>query len=678
MRLLSRSKLLLFTLGALVLSCSSNVPSNTRAYHPLFRFPSFSGALARTALAPLPLGSVKPRGWLKDQLQIQAAGLSGHIEEIWPDLGPSNAWRGGNGDAWERGPYYLDGLVPLAFLLDDQALLAKMQVWMDWNLTHQNADGSMGAKRSGDWWPDMVFLKALLQYAEASGDERVAPYLERYFKHLQDTLPSNKLNAWRGQQRYDEQASGAEDLVGQSDRWQYYRWMEMVQSLLWQYRRTADPSLLKTAAELKTEGFQWGQYFSHFTYKAKSTRQQIFLANHGVNNAMGLKANAFDQILSGKPLSAPKISEPLAVLNRWHGQANGTFAADEQLAGTDPSQGTELCTVVEEMYSLETMLWVSGDPALGDALERLAFNALPAALSEDCWRHQYDQQVNQIEVSNAPRAWSNNGPHANLFGLEPEWGCCTANYHQGWPKFVEHLWMATPDGGVALMSYAPSQLELELPSGTKLRAETTGSYPFDGDFEIHVTLDRPESFPIKLRIPAWVKGGSVNAGGQSFAPVAGKFLELKRAWANGDIIKVHFVLPTQAQAWGNGTTFVRGPLLFALDIEPQVNPLGKDLWSDTELLPASLWNLAPSFTAGAEVPSSLLESHPALTHVFDRKNPPLKLHVPSHEVMNWNRQDNSAGPLPLQPQLNGSEKPAVLIPYGAAKLRIAVFPRVPH
>ena len=45
-------------------------------------------------------------------------GLTGHLDEFWPDVARSQ-WIGGNAEGWERGPYWLDGLIPLAVLLDD-------------------------------------------------------------------------------------------------------------------------------------------------------------------------------------------------------------------------------------------------------------------------------------------------------------------------------------------------------------------------------------------------------------------------------------------------------------------------------------------------------------------------------------------------------------------------------
>ena len=125
----------------------------------------------------LPLGAVRPAGWLERQMQIQANGLSGHLDETWDDVGSNSGWLGGTGESWERSPYFLDGLVPLAYLLNDARLKAKAQRFIDWTLTHQAASGMIGPASNNDWWPRMVMLKALAQYQEATGDPRVIPAL---------------------------------------------------------------------------------------------------------------------------------------------------------------------------------------------------------------------------------------------------------------------------------------------------------------------------------------------------------------------------------------------------------------------------------------------------------------------------------------------------------------------
>ncbi len=114
------------------------------------------------------------------------------------------------------------------------------------------------------------------------------------------------------------------------------------------------------------------------------------------------------------------------------------------------------------MFSLQTMLEALGLPCFADKMERLAYNALPATITEDFMAHQYVQQANQVLVSKAKRNWFNNNEESNMFGLEPNFGCCTANMHQGWPKFVKSLWYRESDSEVVSMVFAPCRLETEV------------------------------------------------------------------------------------------------------------------------------------------------------------------------------------------------------------------------
>ena len=188
------------------------------------------------------------------------------------------------------------------------------------------------------------------------------------------------------------------------------------------------------------------------------------------------------------------------------------FSCDEHLAGTNPTQGSELCTVVETMFSLSQSLSILGDPTLGDRLERIAYNALPGTLTDDMWAHQYNQQSNQIECGHI-HPWLSDGPESNLFGLAPNFGCCTANYHQGWPKLTSSLWMASSDGGLAAAVYAPCEVSTTL-NGNPIHLAVSTDYPFRSQIRIQVHSDASAHFSIHLRIPAWATGATLKVNGK--------------------------------------------------------------------------------------------------------------------------------------------------------------------
>ena len=140
-------------------------------------------------LKKLPYKAIKVQGWLKNQLLLQAQGLSGNIQNLFLDVGSSSAWLGGKGEAWERGPYYLDGIVPLAFLLNDKPLLKTVFFWVEKILESKNSQVGFGPLRNNDYWPRMVVQKALISFYRTTSDKRIIPFLLDYYKFM-----SNEIN----------------------------------------------------------------------------------------------------------------------------------------------------------------------------------------------------------------------------------------------------------------------------------------------------------------------------------------------------------------------------------------------------------------------------------------------------------------------------------------------------
>ena len=615
--------------------------------------------LAPNAFETLRLTTVKPRGWLLNELKLQAAGLSGHLDEFWPDLGPNSGWLGGTGESWERGPYYLDGLVPLAYLTENPTLIAKVHKWVDWTLSHPSAAGWIGPTKNQDWWPNFVMLKVLTQYYEATNDPRVLPVMMKYFAYQAAHLDQRPLKEWA-----------------------VYRWQDEVLSILWLYNRTGNAALLDLARKLHAQGKDWNAQAANFPYKEKVSGSEANLNSHGVNNAQALKAAAVWSLITKDPADHDAIYQMFHALDEYHRLPNGMFSADEHFAGLDPSQGTELCTVVEAMFSLETDLAITGDASFGDRLEKIAYNALPATITEDFWAHQYDQQPNQVMCSLSKRQWSSNGPESNIFGLEPNFGCCTANMHQGWPKLAASLWMAAGDDGLAAIVYAPSEVSTVV-QGVHVSIDEQTDYPFRDTIQFSLHPDHELAFTLKLRIPAWAEGAHLRINGAEEAvPKAGSFAEVRRTWKAGDTVVLTVPMAIRASTWfHNSVAIERGPLVYSLKInqswreEKHTGPS-----KDWEVFPTSPWNYALVMNPMNAAEAFEVGEHPLRMQPFNFADPPVVLSGKGRRVPEWQLENDSAGPLPVSP-LQCEKSPCAqpietisLIPYGAAKLRITAFP----
>ena len=622
--------------------------------------------LAANAFYPLPLGSVRPTGWLRRQLQIQADGMGGHLDETWPDVGPNSGWLGGTGESWERGPYFLDGLVPLAYLLDDVRLKAKAQKYIEWTLQHQASDGMIGPKSNDDWWPRMVVVKALAQYQDVTGDQRVVPVLERYFAYQIRQLPSRPLRDWGK-----------------------FRWHDEFLVVLWLYNRNGDPKLLDLARLLHQQGYDWQAQFADFQYTEPITSEfiklnkgrfkDLELSSHGVNNAMAIKASPLWYLVSRFEGDRSALQRQLAALDRYHGLANGMFSCDEHLAGLDPSQGSELCSVVEFMFSLEQSLAILGDPALGDRLERLAFNALPGTFTDDMWAHQYDQQPNQVECSLHRKPWTTNGPESNVFGLEPNFGCCTANFHQGWPKFAASLFMLSHDDGLVAAAYSPCEVRTTV-QNTPLHVKEETEYPFRGTIRLTLNPVSPLSFALRLRIPAWASGATIQVNGKPEPPPEpNTFARVQRTWNAGDVVEIKFPLKPRTSKWFNNSVAVeRGPLVFSHGIGESWVKLGdRGMTADWQVFPTTAWNYAIAVNPEDAADSVSVSEAPLSERPFTAKPAPVELRVKARKVASWRAEDGAANPVPPSPVSSDQpEESIAMVPYAAAKLRITAFPQL--
>lgn len=613
--------------------------------------------LLATPFAALPLGSVQPAGWLRKQCELQRDGLTGHAEALYAaDLGTNSAWLGGSGEAWERGPYYLKGLVALAYTLGDPGLKLKAQKWIDWLLDHQRADGYLGPAANDDWWPRMVATYALKDYYEATGDDRVPPLLDRYFHYMLEHLPQHPLNEWGKARAGDE--------------------MDVA---LWLFNRNGDTNLLSLVQLLHQQAYGWTGIFTSNRFMAYGVDYQ---PKHNVNVEQALKLPPVFHQLSDSADDGAALALGLDHLMRENGLPCDINSGTEFLSGNASIQGVELCAIVEAMLSLETAVRITGDPRLADRLETISFNALPASLANDIKAHQYYVLPNTVIATNGGNGFNQDYSNAILPGPNSGFPCCRYNFHMGWPKLAQNSWAATDDGGLALIAYVPTVVNaLVRGAGVQIAEET--DYPFSEDIHLRVAISKPVAFPLALRIPAWCSAPVVSVNGHpQGAATPASFYRLERKWKTGDTVSIQLPMSIQLVSGPSRSVAVaRGPLIYSLKIGEQwtvrtPDPLNLG-FDEFELQATTPWNYALQLDLAHPGAAFTFTNLGRPENPFDARQPSVALLAKARQVPDWTIGwlGTHAFEPPVSPVAEETPlEPVTLIPFGSEHLRISWFP----
>jgi hypothetical protein len=609
---------------------------------------------------PLSIKEIKPEGWLKNQLRIQANGLSGNLDQFWPDIRDSQ-WIGGTAEGWERVPYWLDGFIPLAWLLDDPDLKHRAKDYIDRIISRQQEDGWIcpdwnKSRNEYDVWAMFLLLKVLVLYHEATGEERIEEVVRKALKALDRHIDRAPLFDW-----------------GQ------FRWFEGLIAIWWLYERTEEEWLLDLASKIQAQGFNWKAFFRHWPYKTPDEKKRWSFMSHVVNNAMMLKSGALIWRLTGLEEDLESADVMVDLLDKYHGMVTGVFTGDECLAGLSPVQGTELCSVAEYMYSLAHLISITGQAKWGDRLEKIAYNSLPATFRPDMWAHQYDQQVNQVECSKQPEPlFQTNGGESNLFGLEPNFGCCTANLSQAWPKLALSTVMKSKDG-LAVTVYAPVSVDTKV-DHVPVTVNIATEYPFRDTVRFTVRTAEPTEFTLWLRIPQWAQGAYVEIQGEKRKVEQNGFYPLKRVWQGETALKLVLPMKTEAMARPNDLyAVVRGPLVYSLAVEEEWKRVNEDIpgrefpHCDYEIRAKSPWNYGLCIDRDHPEAEIRFEEHPVGDCPFSPEGAPVSARVKARKV-DWLMEKGAASPVPGMRWVSEETEEVRLIPYGCTNLRMTEMP----
>ena len=674
-------KRLFFVFGILaVAACSGNsavqtvdrFPQGINAYYP-----SPGAPLLPQQLVKLPAGSIRPEGWIRRQLELQKDGLCGHLGEISAWLQKEdNAWLSTGGKwGWEEVPYWLRGYYSMGILLEDTPMLEESKIWIEAILSSQREDGYFGpmpgrkgrvqaGKKEGcpDYWPNMVALWILQEYYEYTADERVIPFMLRYFQYL-NSVPDDELY---------------------TTYWENTRAGDNLWTVAWLYARTGEEWLLGFADKIHRTMADW-------------TSPSTLPNWHNVNIAECFREPATYYMFAKDSALLRATYRDYRLVRRAFGQVpGGMFGADENARNgyIDPRQGTETCGFVEQMASDEILMLITGDPLWAENCEDVAFNSLPAAFMPDYKSLRYITCPNMTvsDAVNHSPSIQNRGPFLSMNPFSSR--CCQHNHGFGWPYYAAHLVMATPDNGAAVLLYNACEAKVKVGDRKEITLKEETHYPFDTAVKFIVSAPEAVTFPLYLRIPSWCKGARIKVAGRATSVKGGQYARIERQWKDGDIVELELPMAVSMREWAvnqHSVSVDYGPLTLSLAIEEEYvkadsrdNAIGSSRWqegADASAWPSwsihakSPWNYA--LDCSAPVRLSERRPWPSDNNPFTPENVPLRFTATGVKVPSWGWDATGfTEVLPDEDAPRAREGETLsLIPMGAARLRISAFPQ---
>ncbi|MBR4661325.1 MAG: glycoside hydrolase family 127 protein [Clostridia bacterium] len=632
-----------------------------------------AGGILPPVMTPLPLGAVKPLGWLGEQIRLTVNGYFSHMVDISFFMREDNGWLvpgakespDGNPSyariAWEEQMYWLRGAYKLALVTGDEKLTAICDKYFDAFFASRKPDGYFGPdclyaidSENGpvpDVWPHFVAAEILSDLYDATKDERVLDLLHGFFTFCAD-LPEDKFIPPRDK---------------------HFRWQGVIQNdrccdavpvIHKVFRLTGDEKMIELCRRLET-------------INDREPREKI--EAHVVNFAERFRYPAQRYPLSHDPEDFERSRRRYeSHMEKWGQMPGGLWAADENTreGKTDPRQATETCAMSEAVKSFTYLASLSGESVWSDRSERIMFNSYPASHTPDYTGLHYLTADNQPTLDALDHDYDNKGMMTRYSAFE--YRCCQHNTGMAWPNYVSSTFAETADGSLAALSFAPCEVDYRLPSGRVRIVEET-DYPFVTDISFRIFSDSPFSFAV--RIPSWCEGGSaVLRGERSEIPARPGFMFFDVA--DGDALDISFKASVRFDRYPLNNDCVSvglGPLDFSLKYrekwtaaEIRTDRAGRE-WTDWDVEAEDPIFPALDLSSPVTVKRKDMTGNP-----FTPDSAPVELSASGYAVPGWGMgEENTVDPVPPSPPATeGGAIPLRLVPLGCMRVRLSCFPHV--
>ncbi|MBK8021949.1 MAG: glycoside hydrolase family 127 protein [Chloroflexi bacterium] len=245
------------------------------------------------------------------------------------------------------------------------------------------------------------------------------------------------------------------------------------------------------------------------------------------------------------------------------GRHNEGFTRDYDLP--NDTAYAETCAAIGMFLWMHRMLHIRLDGRFSDIMERVAYNGMISGLSLDGTHYFYE---NPLAVDRENEQFRGKPHHRQAwYGT----ACCPPNIARLLASLNGYLYSVS-DSDTYVHLYVQSQAQMIIGGQTVTLAQET-NYPWDGDIQFVIDIDRPAVFGLNLRIPGWARSWHASVGGEevSATPVNG-YLRIERRWASGDSVTLKLDMPVervyahpQVAANRGRVALQRGPLVFCLE-----------------------------------------------------------------------------------------------------------------
>ncbi len=618
-----------------------------------------------TLLSPT---AITTKGWLRQFLEYQKTGLTGHIEDAGYPFN-TGMWtaeinNGNNEIYWwpyEQSGYFVDGCLKAGYLLRDTMLINKARKQVNYVLNKNNADGRLGPQDlKGRWnkWPYTGFLRSFMTEYTVNHDPRI---VDAMLKHY---------STYKGEEFADEL-----DLCN-------------AEEMCWLYGVSGNKKMLDMAETA------YATFKSDHKYRDRDGRDINFASDmvpnyHGVVYIEIVKIPAILYSYTGKKEYLNEALHGISQMEKYDMLASGVPSSTEHLNGISETAGHETCNLSTIPYTYGYMLQITGNALWADKIEKAVFNAGIGAITKDFRSEQYFSAPNQfIATMTSNHLGYNDTRMAFLPGHDTE--CCTGNVNRFMPYYIDLMWLATKDDGIAATLFGPGEIEAKVGKDKKaVKITETTKYPFEEKIDFTISTDGEVKFPFQLRIPAWCYSPSISINGNHLIDMirSGEFYTINRTFKNGDKIELSLPMHVQLTNWPHdGVTIERGPIVYSYPIAAKVDTVhdykkSTTAFPGTEYQPNGAWNyvLLAKNAGDVQVIKNNYKGYPWSSSVA-----PVILKVPAERLANWKlhpgkdskgEQILQTSAFPEKRDSLGKKEYIDLVPYGSTFLRVTVFPK---